>query len=57
MTKADAHNILDARRAGALVPEHVINRALELTGDCAPVELINEKMYEETRNVLKDVFR
>lgn len=33
MSYHDAMNILDLRAAGADMPEAVINRALELTGD------------------------
>ena len=33
MTHAQAHNILDLRRAGADMPEAVVNQALDLTGD------------------------
>lgn len=33
MSHADAQNILDQRRAGADMPEAVVTRALELTGD------------------------
>lgn len=36
MTHADAHNILDQRRAGEHMPEAVVNKALELTGDYDP---------------------
>ena len=33
MTHPDAHNILDRRREGENMPEAVVTRALELTGD------------------------
>lgn len=33
MTYVDAQNILDLRRAGADMPQAVIDKALELTGD------------------------
>ena len=33
MTYADAQNILDMRKAGADMPQSVVDRALELTGD------------------------
>ena len=39
MTKAQANNILDARRAGKDMPESIILIALELTGDFCPDEV------------------
>ena len=33
MTYADAQNILDMRKPGADMPQSVVDRALELTGD------------------------
>ena len=33
MTKAEAHEILNAARAGVPVPVHIINLALVATGD------------------------
>lgn len=33
MTYTDAQNILDQRRAGADMPQAVVDKALELTGD------------------------
>lgn len=35
-TYADALDVLNARRAGADMPESVVMRALELTGDYTP---------------------
>lgn len=40
MTYHQAHNLLDQAREGASIPESVITRALELTGDVAEDELI-----------------
>lgn len=39
MTYTQASNLLDLRAAGADMPESVINRALELTGDLEPDEV------------------
>jgi len=36
MSDAEAQNILDARRAGKDMPEAVVFKALELTGDYQP---------------------
>lgn len=50
MNHADAHNILDMRREGADMPEAVINRALDMTGDM-PADLVQtaiEDMNAET---------
>ncbi len=33
MSYVEAQNILDARRAGADMPAHIIDQALEITGD------------------------
>ena len=46
MTYHQAHNLLDMRAAGADMPESVINRALELTGDMEadPVQTAIEEL-------------
>ena len=36
MNYFDAQNILDMRRAGAEMPQHIVDKALELTGDKEP---------------------
>ena len=36
MTYSDAINILDMRRAGADMPQSIVDKALELTGDLEP---------------------
>ena len=36
MSYADAQNILDMRRAGAVMPQYVVDKALEMTGDKPP---------------------
>ena len=46
MTYFDAQNILDMRRAGANMPENVVNRALELTGDITPQYTITEAIND-----------
>lgn len=46
MTYFDASNILDMRRAGADMPQAVIDKALELTGDKEPVYGVAEAMRE-----------
>jgi len=40
MTYRQAVNLLDAVKAGASVPESVITRALEATGDLLPDEAV-----------------
>lgn len=39
MTKAEAHALLDAARAGALVSRPQIDAALRVTGDLLPLQL------------------
>ena len=39
MSYHEAQNILDARRAGKDMPESVVLKALELTGDYQPAEV------------------
>ena len=39
MSYHEAQNILDARRAGREMPEAVVLKALELTGDYKPDEV------------------
>ena len=46
MTRAQAHNLLDERRAGADMPEHVVLKALEVTGDYVPEYGISEAIRE-----------
>lgn len=46
MTHADAHNLLDQRRAGAEMPEIVVNKALELVGDYDPGYTVADAMLE-----------
>ena len=46
MTYHDAQNILDLRRAGADMPQAVVDKALELTGDLEPVYTVAEAMRE-----------
>lgn len=46
MSYTDAQNILDQRRAGANMPENVVNRALELTGDIDSEYTIADAMRE-----------
>lgn len=46
MTYVDAQNILDQRRAGADMPQAVIDKALELTGDKEPVYGVSDAMRE-----------
>ena len=36
MNHSDAHNLLDMRREGANIPPHIVDKALELTGDKEP---------------------
>ena len=42
MSYADAINLLDMRRAGVEMPQHIVDKALEMTGDKEPelLELI-----------------
>lgn len=35
MTKTEAHNLLDQRKNGFAVPQHLVNRALVISGDIA----------------------
>lgn len=46
MTYHDAQNILDQRRAGADMPQAVVDKALELTGDKEPVYGVADAMRE-----------
>lgn len=46
MSYTDAQNILDQRKAGADMPENVVIRALELTGDIDPQYTIADAMRE-----------
>ena len=46
MTHKDAQNILDQRRAGADMPQAVIDKALEMTGDREAEYTIAEAMRE-----------
>ena len=46
MTYVDAQNILDQRRAGADMPQAVIDKALELTGDKDPQYTVADAMRE-----------
>ena len=46
MTYVDAQNILDQRRAGADMPQSVIDKALELTGDKDPQYTVADAMRE-----------
>ena len=51
MTYHDANQILDRRRAGEAMPEAVVTRALELTGDLDP-DVVREaisELYFESR--------
>ena len=45
MSHKDAHNLLDMRREGADIPPHIVDRALELTGDKEP-DLLAEIIAE-----------
>ena len=36
MSYADAINLLDMRRAGVEMPQHIVDKALEMTGDKEP---------------------
>jgi len=45
MTRPQANNILDLRRAGQDMPESVVTRALELTGDIEP-DVVREAVAE-----------
>lgn len=46
MSHQDAQNILDLRRAGADMPQAVVDKALELTGDKEPEFSVAEVMRE-----------
>ena len=46
MTKAEAHRLLDAARAGAVVSELEIITALRATGDLAPLRLCSRRDTE-----------
>lgn len=46
MSHADAMNILDQRRAGADMPQSVVDRALELTGDLEEHYTVADAMRE-----------
>lgn len=46
MNYADAQNLLDQRRAGADMPQAVVDKALELTGDKEQVYGVAEAMRE-----------
>ncbi len=45
MTRPQANNILDLRRAGQDMHESVVTRALELTGDIEP-DVVREAVAE-----------
>jgi len=45
MNHPEAHNLLDQRKAGADIPQHVINQALFLTGDLTENELLRVNTY------------
>ena len=42
MTKTEAHDLLDRRKQGLAVPQHLVNRALVVSGDigmaCPPCQ-------------------
>lgn len=42
MTKTEAHDLLDRRKQGLAVPQHLVNRALVVSGDigmaCSPCQ-------------------
>lgn len=42
MTKTEAHHLLDQRKNGFAVPQHLVNRALVVSGDigmaCSPCQ-------------------
>jgi len=42
MTKNEAHDLLDRRKQGLAVPQHLVNRALVVSGDigmaCSPCQ-------------------
>jgi len=46
MSYHDAVNILDLRRAGADMPQAVVDKALELTGDKEPEFRVADAMLE-----------
>lgn len=46
MTYFQAQELLDQRRQGADMPEAVVNKALELTGDKEPEYTASEAMRE-----------
>ena len=45
MSYVDAQNILDMRRAGANMPQYVVEKALEMTGDKVP-DALQETLQE-----------
>jgi len=45
MNHPEAHNLLDQRKAGADIPQHVINLALFLTGDMTENDLLRVNTY------------
>lgn len=51
MSHADAQNILDQRRAGADMPEAVVNKALEMTGDYEPGYTVADAVNEMKTNI------
>ena len=46
MSHTDAQNILDMRRQGANMPEAVVTRALQLTGDLERPFTVSDAMRE-----------
>lgn len=46
MSHQEAINILDMRRAGADMPQAVVDKALELTGDKEPEFCVADAMLE-----------
>lgn len=46
MSYVDAQNLLDQRRAGADMPQEVVDKALEMTGDKDAVFTVADAMRE-----------
>jgi hypothetical protein len=53
-TYADALDVLNARRAGLDMPEQVVLKALELTGDYVPEDRYTERGFVRLFEVAHD---